>query len=255
MFLDGSGAAETDAEIVGVAAQHAPDGTAFGAMGELGGGGDGRAFVVERGLAGEGNRVLALAQRPGELAGAGQNFRRIFGRPSGAGSVAEAAAEILDEVLVEGGGRGGCDGGEERGAGCGEGRSLFVLQFLVKALADDGPIAEVFGDGPDKIESVAAAAVDGGAGGFEERLGLRAGVAGKDDEELAGAAGAEQHARKAKLGDEGAGQHFHQQADPMGAARQERFGVGGAMRGIAGGRKKRGHAEEFALNENLNRHS
>ncbi len=135
------------------------------------------------------------------------------------------------------------------------GTLFFVLQLLVEALADDGPIAEVFGDGPDEVERFAAAAMDGGAGGFEEGLGLRAGVARKDNQELAGAAGAEQHAREAKLGEEGAGQHFHQQADPMGAAGEQRFGVGGAMRGIAGGRKKRGHAEEFALNENLNRHS
>ena len=59
-----------------------------------------------------------------------------------------------------------------------------------------------------RSEIWSAAAVKEGFGGL-------ANIAGEYDQELAAAAGAQQDARQAEFGEEGAGQDFAEQSDPL----------------------------------------
>ena len=149
------------------------------------------------------------------LALRGDHLSGSFGRPADAGGFAHFGAELAGEILVgivAGRRDEGLEGG---GAGFAQGRVGFALQLFVEALANDGPIAEVIGDGPDQLDAFGAEIGDLRGGGGKKGFGGLVIISGEHHEELAAAAGAQQDAGQAEFGEEGAGQDFAEQSDPL----------------------------------------
>ena len=124
------------------------------------------------------------------------------------------------------------------------GRVALALQFLVQALADHGPIAQVVGDAPDQLDDAGAEFGDLARGGGQEVFGGLAGFAGQHQQELAAAARAEQNAGQSQFRQQRARQHFAQQSDPLRTSGQQIF---------AGGARRRPSAEPAKRNSSVPR--
>ena len=95
VFLDALRAADANAEIIDVAAQHAPGRETGGARCEHGGGGGLAAIVAGRGMAGEGQRVRSESVNvPGMFSFADQNAAGRFRRPADRLGIAQRKAEL-----------------------------------------------------------------------------------------------------------------------------------------------------------------
>ena len=148
-------AAQAQSEIIHVAAQHAPDGAALRAARQSLHGGGLLAIVAGRGVAGQHDAVgrEVGSDAPGVLALAGDHLAGILRRPADARRLAHLGAQFPGEILVGIVAGQGDEGLERGGADLAQGRVALALQFLVQALADDGPIAQVIGDGPDQLDA------------------------------------------------------------------------------------------------------
>ena len=205
-----------------------------------GGGIGGRATVVAGGgVAGAGDAVEREigGQLPGMLAvrsTAGEDLRGGLGRPSDGGGFANLESQTAGEVSAGIGRLRRGVGRESLEAGAGEGRAAPFLQLFVEALADDAPIAEIFGDAPEELKLAVAEAVDIAGGGGEKILGGGARFVGEDEEELSAAARSEQDARESEFGQQRAREGFAEERDPLRAAGED---VGSVFVG-AGGREE-----------------
>ena len=140
----------------------------------------------------------------------------ILGRPADRRSLAHLGAQFLGEISVGlGAARIAREGLERFGAQFGERGVALALQFLVQALADDGPIAQVVGNRPDQLDEAGTEFGDLARGRGQEVLGGFAGFARQHHQELAAAARTEQNTRQPQLRQQRTGQHFAQQGDPL----------------------------------------
>ena len=210
-------AAQAESEIIHVAAQHAPDGAALGAAPERLHGGGLLAVIAGRGVAGQHDAVgrEVGSQAPGVFAFAGDHLAGILRRPADLRGLAHLGAQFAGEIQVGIVARQRDEGLERGGADMPQGRVALALQFFVEALANDGPIAQVVGDGPDQLDALGAEIGNLLGGGGQEVFGGLANVAGQHDQELAAAARAQQDARQAEFRQQGAGQDFAKQSDPL----------------------------------------
>ena len=106
------------------------------------------------GMAGENDAVRAevLGDFPGVLGMFELDDQLVVGRPPEPPGGAERLAEArMEDIGRRFGGR--IEGIEA--AGGGERRALLRVQRIVEALADNGPVAEVFGPAPDEADACA----------------------------------------------------------------------------------------------------
>ena len=189
---------------------------------------------------------------PGVLAFAGDHLAGILRRPGDLRGLAYLGAEFAGEILVRIAAGLGDKWLERGGAGKPQGGVAFALQFLVQAFANDGPIAEVIGDGPDEFDAIGAEFGNLDGGGVEEGFSGLAHAPGEHDEELAAAAGTKEDARQAEFGQQGAGQHFAQQSNPLRLAGEQVFAGGTHGSSFSGARQKElFRAQDFALQQDL----
>ena len=145
----------------------------------------------------------------------GDHLAGILGRPADLRSLAHLGAQFAGEIEVGIVAR-LCDEGLEcRGAEMPQGRVALALQFFVEPLANDGPIAQVIGDGPDQLDALRAEIGNLFGGGGQEVFGGLANVAGQYDQELSATARAKQDARQAQFRQQRTGQDFAKQSDPL----------------------------------------
>ena len=243
-------AAEAESEIVHVAAQHAPDGAALGAAPQ---GLHGRgllAVVAGGGVARQHNAVGREigGEAPGVLAFAGDHLAGILRRPADLGRLAHLGAQLAGEIQVRAEDQRRHKGLERGRADIPQGGVALAPQLFVEALTNDGPIAEVVGDGPDQLDAFSAELGNLRGGGGEKGFGGLANAPGQHHQELAAAAGTQQDARQPKLGQQGAGQHFAEQSNPLGLAGQQVFAGGTHGPSLGGTRQEKlFRAQDFAL--------
>ena len=168
-------AAQTHAETIDVAAQHAPQRAALRATGESRHGGGRPAVVAGRGVAGQHDAVERQigSDVPGMLA------RTAITLPGVSGDQPSATPRALwRPVPWRNTGRNRLPGRSDEGPGrrcadCRRGRCS-SLQFVVEALAHHRPIAQVLGDRPYQLDPPATEFGDlSGRGRQEAFLGLR----------------------------------------------------------------------------------